>query len=238
MSGCHSRRAAARRAHLQRTANGSAGSAGIDRLRRHALHRRPAKPRQVRHVRGRRWSRRIAAENPAAIFINGDVPWHGIDADYEVYRSETRRWRARHLRVYPALGNHEFSACQAVDLPGTLVEYLYAIARPALVLGCHRRQGCRHRARQRCIAAAGQRSAVVARRASRLARLQGARGADRHASSAGGRRANEQTHRPQSATERASPGRIPQERGGRIARRASWSAPAIFTTTSASNRTA
>jgi hypothetical protein len=55
---------------------------------------------------------RIAAENPAAIFINGDVPWHGVDADYEVYRSETRRWRARHLRVYPALGNHEFSACQ------------------------------------------------------------------------------------------------------------------------------
>ncbi len=55
---------------------------------------------------------RIAAENPAAIFINGDVPWHGVDADYEVYRSETRRWRAQHLRIYPALGNHEFSACQ------------------------------------------------------------------------------------------------------------------------------
>jgi acid phosphatase type 7 len=55
---------------------------------------------------------RIAADNPAAIFINGDVPWHGVDADYEVYRSETRRWRAQHLRIYPALGNHEFSACQ------------------------------------------------------------------------------------------------------------------------------
>ena len=55
---------------------------------------------------------RIAAENPAAVFINGDVPWHGVDADYEVYRSETRRWRTQHLRIYPALGNHEFSACQ------------------------------------------------------------------------------------------------------------------------------
>jgi acid phosphatase type 7 len=54
----------------------------------------------------------IAAENPAAVFINGDVPWHGVDADYKVYRSETRRWRAKHLRVYAALGNHEFSACQ------------------------------------------------------------------------------------------------------------------------------
>jgi hypothetical protein len=54
---------------------------------------------------------KIAAESPAAIFINGDLPWHGIAADYEVYRSETRAWRKKHLRVYPALGNHEFSAC-------------------------------------------------------------------------------------------------------------------------------
>src|SRR5258707_11470978 len=48
---------------------------------------------------------KIAAENPAAIFINGDLPWHGIADDYAVYRSETRAWRAAHLRVYPALGN-------------------------------------------------------------------------------------------------------------------------------------
>jgi len=54
---------------------------------------------------------KIAAENPAALFINGDLPWHGIAADYEVYRAETRSWRERRLRVYPALGNHEFSAC-------------------------------------------------------------------------------------------------------------------------------
>src|ERR1700727_118574 len=54
---------------------------------------------------------KVAAENPAAIFINGDLPYHGIAADYEVYRSETQVWRDQHLRVYPALGNHEFSAC-------------------------------------------------------------------------------------------------------------------------------
>jgi acid phosphatase type 7 len=54
---------------------------------------------------------KIAAENPAAIFLNGDLPWHGIAADYAVYRAETHAWRAAHLRVYPALGNHEFSAC-------------------------------------------------------------------------------------------------------------------------------
>ncbi|MGC1521756.1 MAG: metallophosphoesterase [Steroidobacteraceae bacterium] len=54
---------------------------------------------------------KVASENPAAIFINGDIPWHGIDRDYAVYRGETQAWRERHLRIYPALGNHEFSTC-------------------------------------------------------------------------------------------------------------------------------
>ena len=54
---------------------------------------------------------RIAEERPAAVFINGDLPWHGISPDYEVYRTETRAWRDLHVRVYPALGNHEFSSC-------------------------------------------------------------------------------------------------------------------------------
>jgi hypothetical protein len=54
---------------------------------------------------------KIAEENPAAIFINGDIPWHGVAEDYARFRQETRRWRERQLRVYPALGNHEFSAC-------------------------------------------------------------------------------------------------------------------------------
>src|SRR3979490_1244526 len=54
---------------------------------------------------------KIAAENPAAIFLNGDIPWHGVASDYAVFRDETRPWRDRHVRVYPALGNHEFSAC-------------------------------------------------------------------------------------------------------------------------------
>ena len=54
---------------------------------------------------------RIAAENPAAIFINGDLPYHGIAADYEVYRAETKIWGDHQIPVYPALGNHEFSAC-------------------------------------------------------------------------------------------------------------------------------
>src|SRR5450755_2794163 len=56
---------------------------------------------------------KIAAENPAAIFINGDLPYHGIAADYKVYQAETKIWRDNQIPVYPALGNHELSACLA-----------------------------------------------------------------------------------------------------------------------------
>jgi hypothetical protein len=55
---------------------------------------------------------RIANEAPAAIFVNGDLTWHGVPADYAEYRDETALWRDKHLRVYPALGNHEFSGCE------------------------------------------------------------------------------------------------------------------------------
>jgi len=56
---------------------------------------------------------RVAMEKPDAILLNGDVPWHGGEkADYAVYQAETAAWRVNRLRVYPALGNHEFSHCQ------------------------------------------------------------------------------------------------------------------------------
>jgi len=59
---------------------------------------------------------RIASEKPDAVFLNGDVPWHGGEkADYAVYQTETVAWRASHLRVYPALGNHEFSHCEVLQ---------------------------------------------------------------------------------------------------------------------------
>jgi hypothetical protein len=54
---------------------------------------------------------RVAHEEPAAIFVNGDLTWHGVPADYAEYRRETAIWRDKHLHVYPALGNHEFSGC-------------------------------------------------------------------------------------------------------------------------------
>jgi acid phosphatase type 7 len=59
---------------------------------------------------------RIAREKPDAILLNGDVPWHGGDkTDYSVYQTETDEWRTNRLRVYPALGNHEFSRCEVAQ---------------------------------------------------------------------------------------------------------------------------
>ena len=58
----------------------------------------------------RRWLvDRIASENPDAVLISGDLPWNGnVTNDYEVYHAETGSWRARHIQISPALGNHEF----------------------------------------------------------------------------------------------------------------------------------
>jgi hypothetical protein len=55
---------------------------------------------------------KVASEKPQAVFVNGDVPYHGLTEDYAVFHDETVGWRRQHLRVYPALGNHEFAVCQ------------------------------------------------------------------------------------------------------------------------------
>jgi acid phosphatase type 7 len=62
---------------------------------------------------------RILAEKPDAVLLNGDVPWHGGDRnDYEVYRTETQVWRDSNLRIFPALGNHEFAQCEVPQCLG------------------------------------------------------------------------------------------------------------------------
>ena len=57
----------------------------------------------------RRWLvDRVAEEKPDAVLISGDLPWHGANPeDYVVFKSETKIWRDEHVRIYPALGNHE-----------------------------------------------------------------------------------------------------------------------------------
>jgi hypothetical protein len=69
----------------------------------------PANTRQS-NPRIRQWLvGQIAKENPAAIIMNGDIPLAGtVASDYSVFQTETKTWRDLHLRVFPALGNHEF----------------------------------------------------------------------------------------------------------------------------------
>lgn len=60
--------------------------------------------------------KRIAEETADAVLMTGDVPWHGGTVnDYTVYQHETAVWRDRHIAVFPALGNHEFSGCAESD---------------------------------------------------------------------------------------------------------------------------
>ena len=62
---------------------------------------------------------RIAQEKPDAIQMSGDVPYKGTDpADYDSFRDETKPWRDAHLRVYPALGNHEISGGEQKGVEG------------------------------------------------------------------------------------------------------------------------
>jgi hypothetical protein len=68
--------------------------------------------------RMRQWLvKQIAAEHPAAVIMNGDVPLAGdVANDYTVFRNETKVWRDLNLRVFPALGNHEFHGDVQKDL--------------------------------------------------------------------------------------------------------------------------
>ena len=51
----------------------------------------------------------ITAEKPSALIVNGDIPFTGsAKSDYAVYLRETKPWRDAGIRVFPALGNHEF----------------------------------------------------------------------------------------------------------------------------------
>jgi len=56
---------------------------------------------------------RIANENPAAIFVGGDLVYQGDDPeDYASFATETADWSRRKIPVFPALGNHEFRDCR------------------------------------------------------------------------------------------------------------------------------
>lgn len=53
--------------------------------------------------------KQVAAEHPAAVLLNGDVPLAGdMVNDYVVFHEESQAWRDANIHVFPALGNHEF----------------------------------------------------------------------------------------------------------------------------------
>ncbi len=59
----------------------------------------------------------IADAHPDFLTFGGDIAYNGNDAnDWKVYDSETAAWRENHLRVYPALGNHDLHGDQKVAL--------------------------------------------------------------------------------------------------------------------------
>src|SRR5580704_16303342 len=71
---------------------------------------------------------RMASENPAAIFIGGDLVYEGsTPEDYETYKNETAAWSQAKIPIFPALGNHEFRGCDK-DLSPCLVNWWRAAA--------------------------------------------------------------------------------------------------------------
>jgi Icc-related predicted phosphoesterase len=50
----------------------------------------------------------IAGAHPDFVTFGGDITYNGNDAnDWMVYDNETAIWRDKHIRVFPALGNHD-----------------------------------------------------------------------------------------------------------------------------------
>ena len=62
----------------------------------------------------------IAAAHPDFVTFGGDITYNGNDPDdWKVYDRETAIWREQHIRVFPALGNHDLHG----DLTLSLANY-------------------------------------------------------------------------------------------------------------------
>jgi len=66
----------------------------------------------------------IANAHPDFVTFGGDITYNGNDAnDWKVYDSETAIWREKHIRVYPALGNHDLHGDLKVSLANYFQRY-------------------------------------------------------------------------------------------------------------------
>lgn len=59
----------------------------------------------------------IADEHPAFVSIGGDIVYNGSQSgDWQVWDSETKRWRDEKIAVYPAIGNHDLKGDEKTAL--------------------------------------------------------------------------------------------------------------------------
>jgi Icc-related predicted phosphoesterase len=66
----------------------------------------------------------IAGAHPDFVTFGGDIAYNGNDPnDWKVYDSETAIWRKKHIRVYPALGNHDLHGDLKVSLANYFERY-------------------------------------------------------------------------------------------------------------------
>lgn len=66
----------------------------------------------------------IAAAGPDFVTFGGDITYNGNDPnDWKVYDSETAIWRDKHIRVFPALGNHDLHGNLTVSLANYFQRY-------------------------------------------------------------------------------------------------------------------
>ncbi len=66
----------------------------------------------------------IANAHPDFVTFGGDITYNGNDAnDWKVYDSETALWREKHIRVYPALGNHDLHGDPKLSLGNYFERY-------------------------------------------------------------------------------------------------------------------
>src|ERR1700761_1139286 len=66
----------------------------------------------------------IANANPDFVTFGGDITYNGNDPeDWKVYDQETAIWHDKHIRVYPALGNHDLHGDLNVSLANYFQRY-------------------------------------------------------------------------------------------------------------------
>src|SRR5215475_12265313 len=66
----------------------------------------------------------IANAHPDFLTFGGDITYNGNDPnDWKAYDTETAIWRENHIRVYPALGNHDLHGDLTVSLANYFERY-------------------------------------------------------------------------------------------------------------------